>query len=307
MNITGHHHISIYTKNAQENKSFYTDVLGLRLVEKSVNQDNPGMYHLFYGDETGTPGTLVTFFEIPTIGKNRPGTDAVNQISLLVPDQEALDYFQDRLEKENIPVYKTHYLNQNAVSFQDPDGLSILLISNADYHTPAAWRKSPYSNVPENYQIMGLGPVEITVRDQAPTVTFLQDILGYHLRDSEETIFTLDNDSLYSDLVIIENQNETARPGRGYVHHIALNTPSDDDLNEVRRRINHEFGEHLKVIDRYFFKSLYFRHNKIMFEFATELPGFTVDTPVQDLGKALNLPDFLEHKRVEIESRLHKI
>lgn len=310
MNIIGHHHISMYTKDAQANKAFYVNVLGLRLVEKSVNQDDPTMYHLFFGDEIGTEGTLLSFFEIPNIGQNRPGTNSIYRLSLLVPNEAALQFFQERLEQAGIMTTEMRYLGQPSLLFKDIDDLEIMLIVNEDYNIPNKWRNNNYSNVPNEYQILGLGPVELRVRDKNSTLNFLIDELGYTIRqnlNTEETVATLDDSGLYSDFVIIEQQGQRVKPGRGYVHHIAVNTPSDTDLAAVYEKIASLPRNNSGIIDRYFFKSLYYRQNSIMYEFATAQPGFTVDTSIEDLGKHLNLPEFLEHQRSEIEQNLHDL
>ncbi|WP_409327659.1 VOC family protein [Staphylococcus pseudoxylosus] len=308
MNIIGHHHISMYTKDAQINKDFYTQILGLRLVEKSVNQDNPTMYHLFFGDEIGSAGTLLSFFEIPNLGKNRPGTNSIHRIGLLVPDKPSLTYFQSRLEDNNIDTTNMTYLNQHALLFKDPDDLEIILIANNHYNLPKSWRKNPYSDIPIEYQILGMGPVELRLRDTQKTVDFLQHQLRYTQRqDTDETVMTLDETGLYSDFMIVEQQGQRARPGQGYVHHIAVNTPKDSNLEAILATVNQNPGNNSGIIDRYFFKSLYYRHNSIMYEFATESPGFTVDTTIENLGKQLNLPDFMEDQRTQIESQLHDL
>ncbi|MGJ5712548.1 VOC family protein [Staphylococcus auricularis] len=306
--IIGHHHISMYTKDAKANKDFYTNVLGLRLVEKSVNQDDPSMYHLFFGDEIGTPGTLLSFFELPNIGRNHPGTNSIYRLSLLVPSEEALTFFEQRLQDAEVKTERMRYLGQAALLFKDIDDLEIVLVVNGDHTLPTAWRHNRYTDIPELYQILGLGPVELRVRDKEATVSFLRDVLEYHQRDFDEvTVYTLDDDGLYTDFVVVEQQGEHVRPGRGYVHHIAVNTPSDDDLNTIYKRIQNEPRKNSGIIDRFFFKSLYYRQNKIMFEFATAEPGFTVDTPIEDLGKTLNLPDFMQDRREEIEQNLHEL
>ena len=308
MNIVGHHHISMYTKDAQINKDFYTQILGLRLVEKSVNQDNPTMYHLFFGDEIGSVGTLLSFFEIPNVGKNRPGTNSIHRLSLLVPNEDALSYFKSRLTDANITTTDMTYLNQPALLFKDVDNLEIVLLVNDDYKIPTTWRKNPYTDVPVQHQILGMGPVELRVREAQPTIDFLKNELNYTPRqDTDETVMTLDQEGLYTDFVVIEQQGERARPGQGYVHHIAVNTPKDSNLEAVLNTINHNPGNNSGIIDRYFFKSLYYRHNSIMYEFATDSPGFTVDTEIENLGKELNLPDFMENQRTEIESKLHDL
>lgn len=308
MNIVGHHHISMYTKDAQINKDFYTQILGLRLVEKSVNQDNPTMYHLFFGDEIGSVGTLLSFFEIPNVGKNRPGTNSIHRLSLLVPNEAALSYFKSRLTDANITTTDMTYLNQPALLFKDVDNLEIVLLVNDDYKIPTTWRKNPYTDVPVQHQILGMGPVELRVREAQPTIDFLKNELNYTPRqDTDETVMTLDQEGLYTDFVVIEQQGERARPGQGYVHHIAVNTPKDSNLEAVLNTINHNPGNNSGIIDRYFFKSLYYRHNSIMYEFATDSPGFTVDTEIENLGKELNLPDFMENQKTEIESKLHDL
>ena len=241
MNIVGHHHISMYTKNAQKNKDFYTQILGLRLVEKSVNQDNPKMYHLFFGDEIGSAGTLLSFFEIPLLGKNRPGTDSIYRLSLLIPDESALNFFKERLSQFNITWTPLVYLNQPAITFKDIDGLEIILLVNDNYYTPNAWRKNPYTEIPEQYQILGMGPVELRVKNAQATLDFLKNSLSYTLRsDLNETVMTLDHNGLYTDFVIVEQQGERARPGQGYVHHIAVNTPKDTDLNSTHKIIEQQ-------------------------------------------------------------------
>lgn len=259
MNIVGHHHISMYTKDAQINKDFYTQILGLRLVEKSVNQDNPTMYHLFFGDEIGSVGTLLSFFEIPNVGKNRPGTNSIHRLSLLVPNEAALSYFKSRLTDANITTTDMTYLNQPALLFKDVDNLEIVLLVNDDYKIPTTWRKNPYTDVPVQHQILGMGPVELRVRKAQPTIDFLKNELNYALRqDTDETVMTLDQEGLYTDFVVIEQQGERARPGQGYVHHIAVNTPKDSNLEAVLNTINHNPGNNSGIIDRYFFKSLYY-------------------------------------------------
>lgn len=251
---------------------------------------------------------MLSFFEIPNLGKNRPGTNSIHRLSLLVPNESALAYFKSRLENANISTTEMVYLNQPALLFKDIDDLEIVLISNNSYKIPNKWRSNPYSDVPEHHQILGMGPVELRVREAQPTLNFLKNELNYSLRqDTDETVMTLDQAGLYTDFLVVEQPGKRARPGQGYVHHIAVNTPNDSDLTAILNIVNNNPGNNSGIIDRYFFKSLYYRHNSIMFEFATEDPGFTVDTDIRNLGKALNLPDFLENQREEIEANLHDL
>lgn len=180
----------------------------------------------------------------------------------------------------------------------------MLLISNGDFKLPLAPRHAT-SDIPKDYQITMLGPIMIKVNDMTPTVNFLRETLNYKKReDVDEVIMAQDDTGLYTDIMIIEEKGEKKKPGRGYVHHIALSTPDDNTLDEILNVIE-EHGESSGIIDRYFFKSLYYRENHIMYEFATEVPGFTMDTPVHERGKKLMLPHFFEKRREEIERNLN--
>ncbi len=310
MNIVGHHHISMYTKDAKRNKDFYTNVLGLRLVEKSVNQDNPSMYHLFYGDEVGTAGTILSFFEIPNAGHKQPGTETIYRFSLLVPNQAALHYFEKRLDNNGITSERLYYLGQEGVVFKDEDDLEIILLVNDSFEVPHQWQHNVYSEIPQAYQILGIGPVELRVRNAARTVEFLENVLGYRKRDNKSfDVLTLAPQGLYSDFVVIEQQGQRERPGRGYIHHIAINTPQMSDLDAIYKKLQQQTQSNSGIIDRYFFKSLYYRHNSIMYEFATEAPGFTIDTPLEfglySLGDHLLNP--LKGEKVSYEQRINEI
>ncbi|UTH02543.1 VOC family protein [Macrococcoides canis] len=306
MKINGHHHISMYTKDVKQNKDFYTNILGLRLVEISVNQDNPTMYHFFYGDEEGSPGTLLSFFEIPNASMTKKGTNSIHRLSLLVPDQAALKYFEQRLNQHGIETHPIHYAGHDGLIFEDRDALEIVLLPNNDMTYPNAWKKNHYSDIPEAYQILGMGPVELRVRGIEKSAQFLTETLGY-TRRIDSNIFTLDANGLYSDFVVVEQDGHTVTPGRGYVHHIAVDMPGEQDLEALIEKLDQLPGKHTGIIDRWFFKSVYYRQNGIMFEFATSGPGFMVDTKKEDLGKKLNLPEFLEKDRAEILKALKPI
>ncbi|CAA4138574.1 Lactoylglutathione lyase [Staphylococcus aureus] len=201
-----------------------------------------------------------------------------------------------------------YYLGQEGVVFKDEDDLEIILLVNDSFEVPHQWQHNAYSEIPQAYQILGIGPVELRVRNAARTVEFLENVLGYRKRDNKSfDVLTLAPQGLYSDFVVIEQQGQRERPGRGYIHHIAVNTPQMSDLDAIYKKLQQQPQSNSGIIDRYFFKSLYYRHNSIMYEFATEAPGFTIDTPVEQLGSQLNLPDFLEAEREQIESKLHEI
>lgn len=308
--IPGHHHISMITKNANQNNYFYKHVLGLRRVKVSVNQDDPSMYHLFYGDRLGSPGTELTYFEIPMVGKTYRGTNAITRIGLLVSSEESLHYWKDRFEKlEVVHGDITTYVNRPALHFEDPDGLQLVLVvangEKLDFWQ--TWEKSP---VPVEHQILGMGPVEMTVRRLEKLANTLTDLFGYTKveRKEDEAIFQSIKGEVFGEIVVKQLDGPSERPGRGSIHHLAIRVKNDEELKyweeQVKRRGFFSSG----IVDRYYFKSLYFREsNGILFEIATDGPGFTVDEEEETLGENLALPPFLEEQRAGIEQKLKPI
>lgn len=308
--ISGHHHISTITKDASENNHFYRHVLGLRRVKVTVNQDDPSMYHLFYGDKTGSPGTELSFFEIPMVGNTYRGTNAITRIGLLVPSVESLHYWKARFEEKD--VYHgdiTTYANRPALKFEDPEGLRhVLLVSNGE--KVKHWETWEKSHVPEAHQIQGMGAVEITVRRLDKLARTLTELFGYTeiSRTDDEAIFQSIQGEVFGEIVVKLLEGPTERPGRGSIHHLAIRVNDDTELEywseQVKQRGFHSSG----IVDRYYFKSLYFREsNGILFEIATDGPGFTIDGDVESLGEKLDLPPAFEERRVEIEERLKPI
>ena len=309
--IPGHHHISMITKNVNENNHFYRHVLGLRRVKVTVNQDNPSMYHLFYGDKTGSPGTELSFFEIPLAGGTHRGTNAITKIGLLVPSEASLSYWKSRFEEYGIANSDiTTYANHLALHFEDPEGLRlVLLVSNGE--KVEYWETWGKSNVPVEHQIQGMGSVEITVRRLDKLANTLTDMFGYteKSRTENEAIFQSINGEVFGEIVVKYLDGPSERPGRGSIHHLAIRVKNDKELSfwdeQVRARGFHSSG----IVDRFYFKSLYFREsNGILFEIATDGPGFTADgDDIETLGEKLVLPLFLEGRRVEIEGKLKPI
>ncbi|HFJ9439126.1 MULTISPECIES: ring-cleaving dioxygenase [Bacillus] len=308
--IKGHHHISMVTKNGSENNHFYKNVLGLRRVKMTVNQDDPSMYHLFYGDKTGSPGTELSFFEMPLVGKTYRGTNAITRIGLLVPSEESLHYWKERFEKFGVKHSElTTYANRPALQFEDAEGLRlVLLVSNGE--KVEHWETWEKSEVPAKHQIQGMGSVEMTVRRLDKLASTLTDIFGYTevSRSDEEAIFQSMKGEAFGEIVVKYLDGPTEKPGRGSIHHLAIRVKNDAELayweEQVIQRGFHSSG----IIDRFYFKSLYFREsNGILFEIATDGPGFTVDGDVEHLGEKLDLPPFLEDQRAEIEAKLAPI
>ncbi|UXR73657.1 VOC family protein [Staphylococcus sp. IVB6238] len=268
--VLTHHHISMYTKNKEENKHFYTEVLGLKLVKETVNQDNEDMVHLFYGDNEGAVGTLLTFFELPNAGQMCKGTNMIARIGLLVEGEESLNYFEQRLRQAGIAVTQGTYLGHNARFFDDPEQLSFVLIDNEQRKVPGSWRNPVDNDVPEQYQILGLGPIELHVQEKEKTVAYLKDQLGYEAYEvAEGTLLSLDTTGHYTDLLVIEKSGPVVRPGRGYVHHHAIGVASHKSLEQVAMLHDAMKVKHTGIIDRKWFESLYYTQNGITYEFAT--------------------------------------
>ncbi|HDR6315041.1 TPA: ring-cleaving dioxygenase [Bacillus thuringiensis] len=308
--IKGHHHISMVTKNGSENNHFYKNVLGLRRVKMTVNQDDPSMYHLFYGDKTGSPGTELSFFEMPLVGKTYRGTNAITRIGLLVPSEESLHYWKERFEKFGVKHSEmTTYANRPALQFEDAEGLRlVLLVSNGE--KVEHWETWEKSEVPAKHQIQGMGSVEMTVRRLDKLASTLTDIFGYTeiSRSDEEAIFQSIKGEAFGEIVVKYLDGPTEKPGRGSIHHLAIRVKNDAELAYWEEQVIQKGFHSSGIIDRFYFKSLYFREsNGILFEIATDGPGFTVDGDVEHLGEKLDLPPFLEDQRAEIEAKLAPI
>ena len=304
--ITGHHHISMITKNGQKNNTFYTKVLGLHRVLMTVNQDSPDMYHLFYGDETGAPGTELTFFEIPMAGMTHRGTNAITRIGLYVPSAESLTYWKKRFEEMNVKHEDiSTYAGREALQFEDHEGLRMVLMNHEQQPLQENWQTWQQSEVPEEHQILGMATIELTVNKPMKTFQLLQAVFKYEIVEETEAYMRIQtkDGGRFSELLIVQQDGPTEKPGRGSIHHLALRAPDVKTLNEwdeaIRARGMMTSGE----VDRHYFQSVYFRDgNGILFELATDEPGFGQSS--NELGKHLELPPKLEVKREEIIANL---
>lgn len=309
--IAGHHHISMITKKGQQNNQFYQQVLGLRRVKKTVNQDNPSMYHLFYGDLTGSAGTELSFFEMPTAGSTKRGTNAITQIGLLVPSYDSLLYWKKKFELLNVQHGElTMYAGREALHFEDHEGLRLVFLNNNGDEVPAYWQSWDDSIVAREHRILGMGAVEMTVQSLDSLADTLENLFGYELasRTAKEAIYQSVKGQAFGEIVIVEQDGPNEKPGKGSVHHLAIRVKDGEELREWQQRIQAFGFDVMKITDRYYFESLYFKEkNGILFELATDGPGFTVDSTVESLGKELDLPPFLEGKRAEIEAKLEPI
>ncbi|MFC7319511.1 ring-cleaving dioxygenase [Halobacillus campisalis] len=309
MHIKGIHHVSAITANAKENYDFYTNVLGMRLVKKTVNQDDTSMYHLFYADEKGNPGTDLTFFEIKRAGNTYPGTHSISTTSLRVQNDDSLTFWQERFDEYNVdqdPI--TVRADRKTLSFRDPEGQRLMLVSDEQNHGVASGTPWSRSKVPVDKGITGLGPVHLTVSNALPTITVLKDILGFKEVGKVENRIILETGEGGTGAEIhIEERTDLPRekPGRGSVHHVAFRVEDEEELEQWKEIIQKAGFPNSGLVDRYYFKSLYFREpNHILFELATDGPGFATDEHIDHLGEELALPPFLESKRKEIEAKL---
>lgn len=308
--IVGHHHISMYTRDVGKNDYFYTKVLGLRRVKVSVNQDSPTMYHVFYGDLTGSAGTELTFFEIPAIGNTYRGTNAITQIGLLVPSYESLLYWKQRLSTFLVKQSEiTTYAGHDALHFEDPEGLRLVLLNNEGKPTRSEWQAWAGSDVPEEHRILGMGSVEITVESLESLANMLEQLFGYTKvsRTDSEAVYQAVQGEIFGEIIIKQLNGPKERPGKGSIHHLAIQIEGTN-LLKWDEKIQ-AFGYRTTgVVDRYYFKSIYFREeNGIIFEVVSDGPGFTVDSTVEELGTKLDLPPFLQERREEIEAQLTPI
>lgn len=311
MDMKGHHHISMLTKNGKKNNHFYQNILGLRRVKKTVNQDDPSMYHLFYGDEIGSPGLDLTFFEMPVAGRTMRGTNAITQIGLLVPSYESLQYWKVRFEELEVKHSDiTTYMGQDALFFEDHEDLRLVLLNNNGARIPETWQAVTSSVVPAEHQIFALGTIEMTVRYLNQTVNLLKDVFGFTVIEKEDTFVRLQliKGERTSEIVVKELDAPRERHGRGSIHHLALRVEDQAELEMWNEKLSDYGLQTSGVIDRFYFKSLYVRDkNGILFELATDGPGFTADSTVEELGQKLDLPPFLEDEREMIEAKLEPL
>lgn len=315
MQLTGIHHVSAITAQAKENLQFYTEVLGMRLVKKTVNQDSPSMYHLFYADAKGTAGTDFTFFEIPMAGRTYPGTNAITRTSLRVASDAAIFFWEERLLAHDVAIqWKGEENGRQVLYFTDQEGQRVALISDETNKGVEGGIPFFHPDIPEEMAIRGLGPVEITVREKGLALYLLKTSLNFAVShtfvhpvtQSLVQVLTTGEGGTGAEVYLIEEKEApNERPGRGSVHHVAFRVPDVDQLHAWAERLSDNGFTHSGVVNRYYFQSLYVKDgNGIVVELATDGPGFTVDEPLDHLGEHLALPDFLEPDREAIEASL---
>jgi glyoxalase family protein len=304
--IPGLHHVTAIASDPQRNLDFYTQVLGLRFVKRTVNFDDPGTYHFYFGDDAGSPGTILTFFPWPGATKGRPGAGEVTRTAFSVP-LSSLDYWQQRLRGHGISVERTEKrFDEKVLSLSDPDGMKIELAGHAE----AGGVKAPrFATVAPEYAIRGFFGVTLHEQDLNDTVQIL-GVMGFEkiAEEANRVRFAAEGKALgnHIDLLIDRNARYGAL-GAGSVHHVAFRVKDDAAQLEWRREIT-KYVDATPVKDRTYFHSVYFREpGGVLFELATDPPGFAYDEPLESLGEELRIPTWLEPQRSAIERSLAPI
>lgn len=315
MEVRGFHHTSSVSAHIEENAGFYTRVLGMRFVYRSINQDDVSMYHLAYGDAAAKSGAVVTFFDIPNAAPNRAGRGEVSNIALRVPDRDALDWWAGRFDDLGVKHGGVggRYDGRGRLGFEDNEGHRMSLVADNGEGMEAG---EPWTGegVPEEYAVRGIESSTLVVGNAGPTKVVLEDVLGfrqvadYEADGSKVFVFESGVGGPGTE-VHVEERPEFGRahPGAGSVHHIAFRVKDEEEIEQWASRVSGVGLPNSGVVDRDFFKSVYFREpNGVLFEIATDEPGWAKDG-VDTLGEKLVLPRFLEGRRDEIEANLKPI
>jgi glyoxalase family protein len=306
--MSGIHHVTAISGNALRNFDFYTRALGLRFVKKTVNFDDPGTYHFYYGDESGQPGTILTFFPWENAGAGRGGVGQTQQTAFRVP-AAALGYWTHRfIEKGIAHEALEKRFGESVLPFTDPDGMSLALVG-----VPGAEREPGWSggDIPAEHAIRGFHGVTLMLNTTAQTGAILTDVFGFREAAREGAFVRYTVDAALGHVVDLREARDflPARQGRGSVHHVAFRARDDAEQAAMVEKLVTTHGQHVtEQKDRNYFRSVYFREpGGVLFEIATDDPGFAVDEPVATLGRELKLPAFLEPRRAQIEAVLPKL
>ncbi|HYI68715.1 MAG TPA: ring-cleaving dioxygenase [Skermanella sp.] len=311
MQLTGIHHLTAVSADASGNHAFYTKTLGMRLVKKTVNQDDVSAYHLFYADALASPGSDITFFDWP-VGRERRGTHSITRTALRVAGSGTLEWWKRRFEAEGVKHADIVERDTRLVlNFEDFEGQRLSLVDDGGAGPAHPWDRSP---VPADYQIRGLGPITMSVPDLKPTDLVVRRVLNMEqvreyrtpdTADSRTHVYQMGQGGAAAELhVAVQPDLPAAGQGAGAVHHVAFRIP-DADYEAWADRLNQVRLPSSGPVDRFYFRSLYFREpNGILFEIATDGPGFATDESLDALGEKLSLPPFLEGRRKQIEANL---
>ena len=306
--ITGLHHVTAVARDPQRNVDFYRNVLGQRLVKRTVNFDAPDTYHFYFADETGTPGSVLTFFAWPNMRRGVPGNRETNSLAYNAPSG-SLPFWQEQLRKNGADVgeLETRF-GQNVLPFKDPDGMRLEFVEVASPPTIQHWAEGPISQA---YALRGFYGVTLWLDDVAPTAELLTQHMGYQAAGQEENRYRFigDTKALGHVVDIVHRPGKSqAGFGAGSVHHIAFRVPDDHTQLQYQAALGTAGFRVTEVMDRNYFHSIYFReHGGVLFEIATDTPGFLIDEPRASLGESLKLPEWFEPNRAQIEASLQPI
>jgi glyoxalase family protein len=314
MHLNGLHHVTAVSAQIKGNMDFYTRVLGLRLVKKSVNQDDVSAYHLFYADKLGTPGTDMTFFDWPHIGPDQRGPDSISGTVFRAASREALDFWSARFDKLSVKRDEIQqFAGREMLPFEDPEGQRLYLVNDrgAEFEGEI-W---PQSEIPAEFALKGFYSVVLSVPEIKGMTSILTGALGFTKKDQETWIDgrtpavvfnTIPDGGPGTEIWLLDQPDlPPARLGAGGTHHVAFRVEDENTQRNWLDRLN-QSGLHVShQIDRFWFQSIYFRVSRgILFEIATDGPGFAIDETPESLGEKLVLPPFLEDRRQEIEAGL---
>jgi glyoxalase family protein len=320
MKLLGIHHITAIAGDPQRNLDFYRKILGLRFVKRTVNFDDPSSYHFYFGDRTGTPGTVITFFPWPGARRGTRGNGQVVATSFAIP-QGSLNHWSDRLKEHSVSVENISRFDEQGLRFTDPDGLLIELIAS-DFPSPGASRPPRDGDPAERREDGGEGNFKLSdirgfhaptlqLRDAGPTQKLLTETLGLEqiAEQGSRRRFSIDARSTSARVDLVERPDDPhGHIAVGTVHHMAFRTPSDEEQLKWREKLVDLGFMVSPVMDREYFHSIYFREpGGILFEIATNGPGFAIDEPVEHLGESLKLPKQFEAHRSAIEQTLPPI
>lgn len=305
--LLGIHHVTAMTDDAVRNYKFFTEILGMRLVKKTVNQDDIHTYHTFFADDAGNAGTDMTFFDFPGQPKGKSGTNSIYRPAFRVPSDEALEYYKKRFEEFDVKHEDiTEVFGKKVLRFEEEDGQLYQLISdekNVGVRAGNPWKDGP---VPTEYAIYGLGPIEIHVTYFEDFITGLKQIYNMKEIHKDETFAVLEmgEGGNGAQVFLYNDQKNEAMQGYGEVHHVAFRVKDDSAIEAWEERYKTLGIPNSTIIDRFYFKALYARIGHILIEISTDGPGFATDEPYETMGESLALPPMLEKKRDYIEKQI---
>ncbi|CAB4625782.1 unannotated protein [freshwater metagenome] len=307
MNPVGLHHVTAIASNPQKNVDFYTQALGLRLIKQTVNFDAPHIWHLYYGDEAGSPASILTFFPWPGVTQGQEGAGLTTATSFSVPT-ESICFWQQRFAKLGIEV-ETPYsrANEDVLTLRDPDGMRLELVGTTGDER-SGW--DGVASIPMEHAVRGLHSVTMEQSELDPTAGMLTELLGMKLggEAKQAAVFEMNGGASGALVNVLAGVNHRGLQAGGTVHHVAFRAPDIETMTTWQQELSSNGVQVTQIMDRQYFKSIYFREpGGVLFEIATDTPGFDIDEPLLELGRRLRLPPWLEPTRTQIEANLTPI